>query len=98
MLNVGLASNGVANGELTVGDVAMITAYFNSIKRPLSFLGSTYRDLVQAKIDFETMWKLMESRNEMLEGNNTIPKTESGVEIKMENVGFGYNSHKTGMK
>ena len=92
---MGLACNGVATGVLTVGDVVMIAAYFHSIQRPLSFLGSTYRDLTQAKTDFETMWKLMESKIEMAEGTNSIPYLGNGVEIQFNDVGFGYNDNKS---
>ena len=48
-VNIGYACSGVAAGALTVGDVVMIGAYFAAIQRPLGFLGSTYRDLTQAK-------------------------------------------------
>ena len=54
----------------------MMAAYFNSIQRPLGFLGSTYRDLTQAKTDFETMWNLMEEKREMEEGSIQLSRTE----------------------
>ena len=84
----------VANGVLTVGDVVMIAAYFQAIQRPLSFLGSTYRDLTQAKTDFETMWNLMESKTEMSEGPNVVPQLTDGAQIEFRDVSFGYNNDK----
>ena len=36
------------------------------------------------------MWKLMESKIEMSEGNTQIPKLENGVEFKFHDVKFGY--------
>jgi len=94
VLNLGLAGHGVANGVLTVGDVVMIAAYFQAIQRPLSFLGSTYRDLTQAKTDFETMWNLMESKTEMSEGPNVVPQLTDGAQIEFRDVSFGYNNDK----
>ena len=82
------------NGALTVGDVVMIASYFAAIQRPLSFLGSTYRDLTQAKTDFETMWNLMESKTEMAEGPNTVPLLTDGAQIDFRNIHFGYNNDK----
>ena len=82
------------NGALTVGDVVMIAAYFHAIQRPLSFLGSTYRDLTQAKTDFETMWNLMESKTEMSEGPNIVSQLTDGAQIEFRDVSFGYNDDK----
>lgn len=72
----------------------MIAAYFQAIQRPLSFLGSTYRDLTQAKTDFETMWNLMESKTEMSEGPNVVPQLTDGAQIEFRDVSFGYNNDK----
>ena len=47
VLNIWFAANGVINKTLTLGDVVMIAGYFNSIQKPLFYLGSTYRNLVQ---------------------------------------------------
>jgi len=90
VLNIWFAANGVINKTLTLGDVVMIAGYFNSIQKPLFYLGSTYRNLVQAKTDFETMWNLMEEKEEMISGSRTLCKKKPPT-LLFENVRFGYN-------
>ena len=72
----------------------MIFAYFQAIQRPLSFLGSTYRDMTQAKTDFETMWNLMEEKNELIEGNIVIDQNADQT-VTFSDVHFGYNQQKS---
>ena len=93
MGNLYMAMNGVAAGTLTVGDFVMIGAYFQAIQRPLSFLGSTYRDLTQAKTDFETMWNLMDEKIEMAEGSKRLNR-DTECQINFQNIHFGYNEQK----
>jgi len=88
--NLYMATNGIAAGALTIGDFAMILAYFHSIQRPLSFLGSTYRDLTQAKTDFETMWNLMEEKIDLDEGAIVLDQNIDPT-VSFSNIHFGYN-------
>ena len=88
--NLWLATHGISAGVLTIGDFVMISAYFHAIQRPLSFLGSTYRDLTQAKTDFETMWKLMDEKVEMDQGPTSLP-SDIETAIRFSDVNFGYN-------
>lgn len=91
VVDVGQAS--IAAGTLSIGEFVMIASYFQQIQRPLSFLGSTYRDLIQAQTDFETMWRLMEEETEMGEGIKDVPSDQE-LEINFSNLGFGYNDQR----
>ena len=68
----------------------MIGSYFQMIQKPLFFLGSTYRDLVQAKTDFKTMWHLMDEDSEMEEGK-LILRQDAAFNVKFDDIHFGYN-------
>ena len=74
---------------MSLGEFVMIASYFQQIQRPLSFLGSTYRDLVQARTDFETMWRLMEEKPELKEGTKTL-SVDQDLEVRFNNVRFAY--------
>jgi len=87
MLDFGQAS--IAAGTMSLGEFVMIASYFQQIQRPLSFLGSTYRDLVQARTDFETMWRLMEEKPELKEGTKTL-SVDQELEVRFNNVRFAY--------
>lgn len=88
---IDFGQNSIANGKLTIGEFVMIASYFQQIQRPLFFLGSTYRDLIQAKTDFETMWRLMEQNPELEEGAKTL-LVEKELDVKFKDVRFAYGN------
>jgi len=96
LFNLGMASGildfgqaSIAAQTMSLGEFVMIASYFQQIQRPLSFLGSTYRDLVQARTDFETMWRLMEEQPELGEGTRTL-SMDQDLEVRFNNVRFAY--------
>lgn len=95
-----MGCTGVIGGDLTVGDLVLINQLVFQLSVPLNFLGSVYRDLKQALIDMESLFKLRknEVKIENLEQPKSISKADGPFEIRFENVTFGYDSQRKILK
>lgn len=87
-----LGANGIATGNLTVGDLVMINQLVFQLSVPLNFLGSVYRELRQSLLDMETLFNLQKVNVTIKEPPNAKPLAlTKGGEIRFDNVTFGYH-------
>ncbi len=88
-----LAARGVMDGSMTLGDFVMINAYMLQLFVPLNFLGFVYREIRQALINIEKMFKLLNERpsiGDLPGAKPFLPRQDRGISVEFRNVAFAY--------
>jgi ATP-binding cassette subfamily B protein len=85
------ATQGVAAGELTLGDFVMINAFMIQLYIPLGFLGVLYREIKQSLTDLDKMFVLLEKEREIADAPGAKDLLLDGPPtVRFENVRFAY--------
>jgi len=90
------ATQGVVDGNLTLGDLVMINAFMIQLYIPLNFLGVIYREIKQSLTDLDRMFKLLEKEREVAD---TPTAQQLGLEsppsVSFEHVHFAYEENRS---
>jgi ATP-binding cassette subfamily B protein len=85
------ATQGVASGEMTLGDLVMVNAFMIQLYIPLGFLGVLYREIKQSLTDLDKMFVLLEKEREIADDPRAQPLALDGAPaVRFENVRFSY--------
>ncbi len=88
---MGLATQGVARGTMTVGDLVLVNAYLIQLFIPLNFLGTIYREIRNALTDMEKLFGLMHRPPEITDAPGASALGVGQGEVRFEGVGFAYD-------
>jgi len=86
-----MASSDIVDGRMSVGDFVLVNTYLLQLYQPLNFFGFVYREVKQALVDMEAMFKLLRVEREIPDALDARPLTLGGGEVRFENVHFGYD-------
>jgi ATP-binding cassette subfamily B protein len=89
-----MAALGIKNGTMTVGDFVLVNAYLIQLYMPLNLLGMVYREIRQALIDMEAMFRLLDVPQEVRDRPGAPALSVGPGEIRFEHVDFGYDSRR----
>jgi ABC-type transport system involved in Fe-S cluster assembly fused permease/ATPase subunit len=87
------ATEGVAAGRMTLGDLVMINAFMIQLYIPLNFLGVLYREIKQSLTDLDKMFVLMEKEREVADrpGAQALQGLDQAT-VRFEEVSFAYET------
>ncbi|MCC7347301.1 MAG: ABC transporter ATP-binding protein/permease, partial [Variibacter sp.] len=81
---------GIQAGTNTVGDFVMINAMMIQLYQPLNFMGMLYREIKQAVIDIESMFRILARNPEIEDVAGAQPLRVFAGAVRFENVRFAY--------
>ncbi|TCK17356.1 ATP-binding cassette subfamily B protein [Thiogranum longum] len=86
-----LASSGVVEGDLSIGDLVLINAFLLQLFIPLNFLGIVYSQLKHAIADMQLMFDVLEKRPEIEDAPDAVPLKLRDGEVRFDRVSFAYD-------
>jgi len=86
-----LAAEGVVARTLTLGDLVLINGLLIQLYIPLNFLGVVYREIKQALIDTDRMFRLLQENREIQDRPDAATLAAGSASIRFEHVDFSYD-------
>ena len=85
-----MAVGEVASGEITLGDFTMINAYLIQLFIPLNALGFVYREIRQALVNVERLFKLLGDKPAIQDAPDAKPLAVDNGGVRFEHIHFAY--------
>src|SRR5438552_8136340 len=93
-----LSAIGIAEGHVAVGDFVLGNAIMMQLYVPLNLLGTVYREITQALVDMEAMFRLLYQPQEVKDKPGAKDLVVTGGEIRFDNVIFSYEPERVVLK
>ncbi|HLX22241.1 MAG TPA: ABC transporter ATP-binding protein/permease [Usitatibacter sp.] len=85
------AAEGIVDAHLSLGDLVMVNALLIQLYIPLNFLGVMYREIKQAVVDMEKMFRLLGENREVEDKPGAPDLVVKGGAVRFEHVEFSYD-------
>lgn len=85
-----LASQGVVDGKMSIGDLVLVNAFLLQLYMPLNFLGFVYREIRHSLADMERMFGIMQQQPEIINQPGASVLSVDNTTIRFEHVRFSY--------
>ena len=87
-----MAVREVASGEITLGDFTMVNAYLLQLFIPLNALGFVYREIRQALVNVERLFKLLGDKPAIQDAPDATDLVVDNSEVRFEQIHFAYRA------
>jgi len=86
-----LSARGIVQGTMTVGDFVLANTYLMQLYQPLNLFGFVYREIKQALIDIEEMFRILSVSPEITDLPGASALIVGGGTIRFDNISFSYD-------
>jgi ABC-type transport system involved in Fe-S cluster assembly fused permease/ATPase subunit len=87
-----LASQGVVDGSMTIGDLVLVNAFLLQLFIPLNFLGVVYSQLKHALADMRLMFDVLDQQPEIQDRPGAPDMVAGNAEVSFKHVSFAYDA------
>ena len=86
-----LAARDILAGRTTIGGFVLANTMLVQLSMPLNFMGMIYREIKQALIDIDDMFRILHRNPEIADRPNAPALVPGPAEVRFEGVHFAYN-------
>jgi len=92
------ATQGVVDGNMSIGDLVLVNAFMLQLFIPLNFLGIVYRQIKYSLADMDRIFKLLETKPEIQDAKDAHELVVKTSEICFDQVDFAYQPERAILK
>ncbi|MGO4572731.1 ABCB family ABC transporter ATP-binding protein/permease [Microvirga sp. 2TAF3] len=93
-----LAARDIMAGRVSIGSFVLVNAMLVQLYIPLNFMGMLYREIKQALIDIDDMFRILDSNPEIEDKPDAKPLHIAKGVVRFEDVHFSYNPERAILK